>query len=560
MAADSRSTSSLRVLSVGDIVSVSVQVCRAYPKLFFRTALVAWLWILVPVYGWAKYSALCALISRLTYDRLTSQPESLKATRESINHDLWNFFTLGLLVSLLFGACAIAAFIGVVLLVGIVVGVGAATFQNALQDITNNWVLTLFLFVALPLLLLTAIASLFAWLYSRFFIPEVVLAVEPEADPVKAIGRGWRLTQGVPMALRLQGIFLILLLVSLPVNILAQLLPLAVLFLGSQLSLESVGVSVLSNVLNLVLFFGLSALMTMLFQAVKAVLYYDARSRQEGLELSLNNKVLLADRFFNRVRLQTPESVELEFTLAGIGNRALALVTDYLALGLILSTLVLFLSIFAEQLFNLVETWLGPENLDSVGLWFWAITLLLLYSTYTGYFVFFETTWQGQTPGKRLLRLRVIRDNGRRVGLGQSALRSLMRPVDDLFLVGSLLVALGKREKRIGDWVAGTVVIQEERPLTATNFVVSPEGEGLVDQVMTLGDVSRLSPDEFAVVRSYLQRRQSLLAPARSQLNLELAKSIKEAIALGELPERVRPDVFLEAVYLAYQRQGSRGR
>lgn len=560
MAADQQSTSSLRALSVGDIVSVGVQVCRAYPKLFFRTALVAWLWILVPIYGWAKYSALCALISRLTYDRLTSQPESLKSTRESIDHDLWNFFTVGLLVSLLFGACAIAALVGVVLLAGIFAGIGAVAFQNSLADITNNWALALFLLVVLPLLVLMLIAALFAWLVGRFFIPEVVLAVEPSVDPVKAIGRSWRLTQGVPIALRLQGLFLIFLLVTLPVNVVVQLLPVAALLVGEWLSLEPTSVSVISTVINLVLFFGLSALITMLWQAVKAVLYYDVRSRQEGLDLSLSNKVVLADRFFNRVRLQTPESVELEFTLAGIGNRALALVTDYLILGLVLSVLLILLSIFAEQLFNLLEFWLGSENLDSLGQWLLAIALLLLYSVYTGYFVFFETLWQGQTPGKRLLRLRVIRDNGRRVGLGQSALRSLMRPVDDLFLVGSLLVALGKREKRIGDWVAGTVVIQEDRPLTATNFVVSPEGEGLVEQVMSLGDVSRLSPDEFAVVRSYLQRRQSLLPPARSQLNLELARSIKETIALGELPQRVRPDVFLEAVYLAYQRQGSRGR
>jgi uncharacterized RDD family membrane protein YckC len=76
-------------------------------------------------------------------------------------------------------------------------------------------------------------------------------------------------------------------------------------------------------------------------------------------------------RFFNRVTLQTPESVELEFTLAGIGNRAYALLIDYVVLGLILIGFLVFWSIFSIQLYGAIEEWIG--NNDQLALWLIAI-------------------------------------------------------------------------------------------------------------------------------------------------------------------------------------------
>ena len=254
-------------------------------------------------------------------------------------------------------------------------------------------------------------------------------------------------------------------------------------------------------------------------------------------------------RFFNRVTLQAPESVELDFTLAGIGNRGLALLIDYLVLG---SILVLFLIVWLLISSRLLELWVKfTGSANSLGTWLLAIAYLTIFFVYTGYFVFFETLWQGQTPGKRFTKIRAIRDDGRPVGLRQATLRALLRPVDDSLFVGASLIMLSRREKRLGDWAAGTIVIQANPAPAAATFAVSQQAQSLA-QSLHQADLSQLLPDDFAVIREYLQRRGIMAPKARTQLSLRLAQQIQALIALEQLPE-VPPDVFLEAVYLAYQ-------
>lgn len=258
-------------------------------------------------------------------------------------------------------------------------------------------------------------------------------------------------------------------------------------------------------------------------------------------------------RFFNRFTLQTPESVELEFTLAGIGNRAYALVIDYIALGSVLIGFLILWAIFSYLLIDTITKLLGGTL--NVSLWLFSVQLLITFFIYVGYFVFFETLWRGQTPGKRYVKIRVIRDDGRPVGLQHATLRALLRPFDDLFFLGFFLIALGKREKRLGDWVAGTLVIQEEQPTTSTSLQVSAQAQGLAKQLLEIADCSRLLPEDFVVIREYLQRRKGMLPPAKDQVSRQLATQLKEIIALEKIPPGVSADLFLEAVYLAYQRQ-----
>ena len=260
-------------------------------------------------------------------------------------------------------------------------------------------------------------------------------------------------------------------------------------------------------------------------------------------------------RFFNRVTLQTPESVELEFTLAGIGNRAYALLIDYVALGLILTVFLIAWSYFSIQLYSVVENWLGSDN--QVGLWLIAIPILTSFFIFVGYFVFFEALWQGQTPGKRYVKIRVIRDDGRPISLQQSTLRALLRPIDDIFFLGVFLITLSKREKRLGDFVAGTLVIQEEQPFVAATFPMSDKAQDLANQLQIEADLSRMLPEDFAVIREYLQRREVMTSGAKTELSKQLADQIKEIIALDKVPQKVSANVFLEAVYLAYQQQSS---
>ncbi|AFZ13293.1 RDD domain containing protein [Crinalium epipsammum PCC 9333] len=255
--------------------------------------------------------------------------------------------------------------------------------------------------------------------------------------------------------------------------------------------------------------------------------------------------------FFNRVTVQTPESVELEFTLAGIGNRAYALLIDYIVLGLTITLFWIAWAIFAVGLIDVLTTQLGNSN--SVRLWLIAIAILLNFFIYTGYFVFFEVLWQGQTPGKRYAKIRVIRDDGRRVGIQQATLRTLLRLIDDTLFIGAFLIMLGRQEKRLGDWAAGTLVIQEEYLVAATNFPISEQAQQLATQLSEIANLSQLLPDDFAAIREFLQRRQGMTSQAKADLSLQLARQIKTIISLEKLPTALTAEVFLEAVYLAYQ-------
>ena len=98
-------------------------------------------------------------------------------------------------------------------------------------------------------------------------------------------------------------------------------------------------------------------------------------------------------KFLNRVKSRTPESVELEFILAGLGNRIYALVIDYLIWSSILILVLIIWAFLVTQV-----AWLRSEP---IRLWITAIQLLILFGVYIGYFICFETLWRGQTPGDR---------------------------------------------------------------------------------------------------------------------------------------------------------------
>lgn len=253
-------------------------------------------------------------------------------------------------------------------------------------------------------------------------------------------------------------------------------------------------------------------------------------------------------KFFNKITLQTPESVELEFTLAGIGNRAYALIIDYIILGFTL-LLSLILAIFlTSQLGSNTGNFQG-EALK----WLWAIEALIAFTIYIGYFVIFETIWQGQTPGKKRIKIRVICDDGKPVRLAQSVLRALLRPVDDILFVGVFLIALAKKEKRIGDLVAGTIVIQNEQTSKLANFPISDEAKDLAVQLRIEADINNLLPEDFVVIRDYLQRRKSMILKYQHELSRKLANQVKEIIGLENIPDDYSNNQFLEAIYLAYQ-------
>jgi uncharacterized RDD family membrane protein YckC len=255
---------------------------------------------------------------------------------------------------------------------------------------------------------------------------------------------------------------------------------------------------------------------------------------------------------FNTITIRTPESVELEFVLAGVGSRAVALILDYCCLGAGLLGLTLGYSVLLVRLLA-TETVLTVPS-ATVQLWVTAIAALLAFALYLGYFVLFETCWYGQTPGKRYAKIRVIRDDGQPERLPQATLRSLLRPIDDILFIGFFCIVLGKTEKRLGDWLAGTLVVQADS-VSSGEIDVPLRSQAIAKDLLALVDITQLSPDDFATVREFLQRRPAMSPKARNLVSHHLARRCKDQLGLETLPTEMTTDTFLEAIYVAYQRR-----
>jgi len=256
---------------------------------------------------------------------------------------------------------------------------------------------------------------------------------------------------------------------------------------------------------------------------------------------------------FNTVTVRTPESVELEFVLAGIGSRAVALLVDYVILGVGLVAIAIIYSFLMFQVDAVGEAL--TFDTAPIRLWIVALSLLLSFALYIGYFVLFETLWYGQTPGKRYTKIRVIRDDGQSARLPQATLRALLRPVDDTLFIGFFCILLSKTEKRIGDWLAGTLVVQNDPNVVGQAIQIPARAQAIGQDLIALVDFSVLSPDDFATIRDFLQRRPTLTPKAREQVSGQLAHRFRDQLELESLPTELTTLTFLEALYWGYQQQ-----
>src|SRR5579859_1276777 len=155
--------------------------------------------------------------------------------------------------------------------------------------------------------------------------------------------------------------------------------------------------------------------------------------------------------FEDRLTLDTPEGVQLELTLAGVGSRFTAALVDYLIQGVILLALGLVLGY-------------GVGVDPGAGGFALAIFSICFFLVFTGYDVSFEVLNAGRTPGKRLNGLRVVRESGAPVTFATSAVRNVLRLIDILpgwYIVGIASILITGRNQRLGDLAAGTVVVRD---------------------------------------------------------------------------------------------------
>jgi uncharacterized RDD family membrane protein YckC len=211
--------------------------------------------------------------------------------------------------------------------------------------------------------------------------------------------------------------------------------------------------------------------------------------------------------------IETPERVPLHFALASIGNRFIACAIDHAIQAIVLGLIAIAAAVLAN--FSIFE-----QSFSSAPKWVYAVMVLLLFLIFAGYFAFFEWIWSGQTPGKRWLKLRVIREDGRPITFWEASVRNLLRSFDMMpfpfYSIGLISVFSTNRDQRVGDMAAGTVVVREreaEAPAFAQVFaapVSDPALRRSFKPVDFQAGLSSLTESEIQVVETFLRRRWDL--------------------------------------------------
>ncbi len=233
--------------------------------------------------------------------------------------------------------------------------------------------------------------------------------------------------------------------------------------------------------------------------------------------------------------IETPEGVHIEYEIAGIGSRSIAYIIDLLIrYGFLI--LLWFVINYTALLVILVENF-SEVVLSSLIFGVFFIQFL--------YFLLFEAFWNGQTPGKRVMGVRVISISGRPIGLMSSGLRNLVRVCDLLpafYVAGLVTMFISTKARRLGDFAAGTVVTRERRrPVRSMVKSSYSPAAWLVSGGLT----PEQRTDALLLIREYLIRLPWFSPAARKHLTGELYRFAERHLIDGsDLPEmRLEPEV-----------------
>lgn len=243
----------------------------------------------------------------------------------------------------------------------------------------------------------------------------------------------------------------------------------------------------------------------------------------------------------DKIVIITPEQIELEYDLAGLGSRFVAFIIDSIVQWSIIILLFVAMIISVPNLF---ETGITSLISNVVA----AICIVLIFVMLFGYFIFFETLWTGQTPGKKAAQIQVIKDNGEPISFSDSFLRNIFRIIDFLpwyYLLGIILILVNKQNKRLGDYVAKTIVVRLKSNLAP---VVLPQLNVYSDVLM---DVSQITEAEFGLVRDFLLRRDQLRPGARKILAEKISSLLMNKTQVDK--NTMETEEFLEILAVRYK-------
>jgi len=262
----------------------------------------------------------------------------------------------------------------------------------------------------------------------------------------------------------------------------------------------------------------------------------------------------------DQLNIDTPELVAIELPLAGIGSRFIAILVDYLIWGFVF----LILGIVAAIIIPALHFFGGVSANWAIG-----IFVLIVFLLQWGYFALFEAFGNGRTPGKRVARIRVIHQSGRGINFVEALARNLVRFVDyfpSFYAVGLVAIFLSRRNQRLGDMVAGTLVVRDRevdsphwgesasRTFTAPTLIAeSPIPPPHLRVVLPAPALARLSASDLEVLEGFFARRLDMDLTTRAALAGRIASALCAKSGLS-IPQDTSVETFLEAV--AHQFRG----
>ena len=269
--------------------------------------------------------------------------------------------------------------------------------------------------------------------------------------------------------------------------------------------------------------------------------------------------------FADQLNIDTPEQVELQFAVAGIGSRFVAVLIDHLIQAGFYFVFILLGAIVFGALVN---------RINLLGKWILAAFIAANFLLIWGYYTLFEAFWRGQTPGKHIMKLRVIKDSGRQITLFEAMARNLMRIVDylpALYLVGVITMLCTKRHQRLGDLAAGTIVVHErsdEQPLLierGTSIMPAqytpaydpPASAAAAQYARSLpaDAVAKLGANDLLLIESFFARALDLSMEKRAEIATRIAA--QAAAKMDTVVPPGNPERFLEAIAYAMRSSAS---
>jgi uncharacterized RDD family membrane protein YckC len=268
--------------------------------------------------------------------------------------------------------------------------------------------------------------------------------------------------------------------------------------------------------------------------------------------------------------IDTPENVTFGYSIAGIGSRFIGALVDtsLLALALILlniaiSLLLVWLGDNAPAVESDVD--LSPDWVAGILI---AIYALINFGLIWGYFLAFELTWNGQTPGKRLAGTQVVQVSGAPAGFGEIAIRNVIRIVDFLpfaYAIGFVVMFSNRRARRLGDFAANTLVIRRQERVKLSDLAAAapaalpPSTPKLPDDVFArFPNLTKVTADDYQLIRDVLARHAQ--GTADNSLLRRLAAAMAARVG-AHPPDRDQYScrLFLEGLADAYRAVQSQG-